>query len=272
MKDSQGTYTNSLKIANKFNVFFVNVGPSLAKTFSPNTNNHKQYLTGSYNSIIFLSPISPSEIITTINLLKNSKSEGIDGISISVIKSCADILALPLYYIFNASISHGIFPDSLKVAKIIPIFKNDDCSNFSNYRPISILSCFSKILEKLVYKRFLAYLEKYDILNYHQYGFQKNHSTFMPITELIDNIYSSFEIKRFTIGIFIDLKKAFDNVNHSILLDKLAFCGFRGNALNWIKSYFENRYQSVQINEIKSSSKPIKCGVPKAPSLDHYCF
>jgi hypothetical protein len=147
---------------------------------------------GSFNESIFLTPTSPSEIITITNSLKNSYSEGIDGIRMPIIKTSINILAVPLCYIFNSSIAKGSVPNQLKIAKVLPIYKSNDCHNFSNFRPISILPCFSKILEKVMYKRFMDFLYKFQIINHHQYGFRKNHSTFMAILELVNGILSWF--------------------------------------------------------------------------------
>ena len=131
------------------------------------------------------------------------------------------------------SFSQGVFPDKLNTAKILPIFKCDDSSLFSNYRPISILPCLSKVFEKLFYFRLSAFLEKIDILSHRQYGFRPHHSTTMAILEFVNNIYEGFESNECTIGIFLDLKKAFDTVNHQILIDKLNFYGIHSIPLAW---------------------------------------
>ena len=163
-------------------------------------------------------------------------------------------------------------PDKLKISKVLPIFKSEDSTNFTNYRPISILPCFSKILESAMHRRLMDYLTKHSILNNHQYGFRKKHSTFMAILELTNKIFDSFEKNELTIGIFIDLKKAFDTVNHSILLDKLNFYGIRGTPFNWMHSYLLSRSQYVQIDSWKSPLLPIKCGVPRGSVLRPLLF
>ena len=182
------------------------------------------------------------------------------------------MLASPLSHIFNLSFSSGVFPDALKIGKVLPIFKNDDSSLFSNYRPISILPCLSKVLEKLFYSRLFDFLIKFNVLNHHQYGFRQHHSTYMAILELVNNIYQGFENNEYTIGIFVDLKKAFDTVNHNILLDKLNFYGIRGTPLAWLASYLSNRQQYVQVHDHASSYMKIKCGVPQGSVLGPLLF
>ena len=197
-----------------------------------------------------------------------------DGINVNVIKASIDLLASPLSQMCNISFSTGIVPDKLKISKVLPIilFKREDSTNFTNYRPISILPCFSKILESAKHCRLMDYLTKHSILNNHQYGFRKKHSTFMAILALANKIFDSFEKNELTIGIFIDLKKAFDTVNHSILLDKLNFYGIRGTPFNWMHSYLLSHSQYVQIDSWKSPLLPIKCGVPQGSVLGPLLF
>ena len=202
---------------------------------------------------------------------------GIDTVllHLSIVRECKKervVLASPLAYICNLSFSVGIFPEKLKIAKILPVFKNGDVSNFSNFRPISILPCFSKVLEKLVHSRLSDFLLKFDILNHHQYSFRQHHSTYMAVLELLNHIFQGFENNEYTVGIFVDLKKAFDTVNHNILIDKLKFYGIRGTPLAWLTSYLSNRQQYVQIGSHVSTQNSIKCGVPQGSVLGPLLF
>ena len=204
--------------------------------------------------------------------MKSSNSEGVDGINVNVIKASIDLLASPLSQMCNIFFSTGIVHDKLKTSKVMPMFKNEDSTNFTNYRSISILPCFSKILESAMYRHLMDFLTKHSIINNHQYGFRKKHSTFMAILELTNKILDSFEKNEFTIGTFIDLKKAFDTVNHCILLDKLNFYGIQGKSFNWMHSYLLSSSQYVQIDSWKSPLLPIQCGVPQGSVLGPLLF
>ena len=162
--------TDPLHIATKFNNFFANMGPSLASKVPSTQFSHKDFLVGHYANCFFLNPTTPSEVSSIVHSLKTSKCEGVDGLSLSPIKETIDLLAAPLSHIFNLSFERGVFPDKLKLAKILPVFISDDPFLFSNYRPISILPCLSKVLEKVFYLRLSEFLTKFNILNHHQYG------------------------------------------------------------------------------------------------------
>ena len=182
------------------------------------------------------------------------------------------IISEPLTHIINLSIRSGIVPDRMKIARVIPIFKSGDSSLLTNYRPVSVLPVFSKLLEKVVYNRILKYLDKHGILFKNQYGFRKGHSTSFALLHLFEKISSAIDRREHTVGVFLDLSKAFDTVNFDILFDKLEHYGIRGIALNWIKDYFSGRSQFVQFNEQCSNYYSIKCGVPRARSSDRYSF
>ena len=163
-------------------------------------------------------------------------------------------------------------PEQLKLAKVIPIYKKDNAEIFSNYRPVSVLPCFSKILERLVFNRCMDYIDKNNLLNEKQFGFRPKHSTYMAIIELVDKVTNAVEKNESTVGVFLDLSKAFDTINHDILLYKLEYYGFRGVALEWYKSYLNNRKQFVRYQMHDSDQQIINCGVPQGSILGPLLF
>lgn len=166
----------------------------------------------------------------------------------------------------------GVVPDLLKIAKVIPVFKSGDEKVIMNYRPISILPVFSKIFEKVVFNRLQNYLDKNNILHHNQFGFRPNLSTSLALLQLTDEISKASDDGKITIGIFVDLAKAFDTVDHKILLKKLNHYGIRGTALNWFESYLLNRVQYVMVNRAKSRSANVICGVPQGSILGPILF
>lgn len=166
----------------------------------------------------------------------------------------------------------GVFPDDLKIAKVSPIFKADDKLLVNNYRPISVLPVFSKILEKIVYNRLIEYLNRMNILTDKQFGFREKHSTFMAILNIIDKISDEIDNKNLSLGVFIDLSKAFDTINHKIMLNKLYHYGIRGITHDWFASYLSNRKQYVQIKSHKSNLLAVTCGVPQGSILGPLLF
>ena len=164
--------------------------------------------------------------------MKTNKSPGNDNLHVNVIRKLYHELKIPLMNIFSLSLKKGIFPEKMKIAKDSPIFKKDDKSILSNYRPISVLPCFSKILERIMYNRLYAYLAENNILFNKQFGFRVGHSTEHALLELIDQISDSFNDKSNFLGIFIDLSKGFDIVDHKILLKKLQHYGIKWKNLS----------------------------------------
>ena len=156
--------------------------------------------------------------------------------------------------------------------RVIPIYKKADSAMFSNYRPVSLLSCFSKILERLVFDRCVNFINNQEILNDKQYGFRPKHSTYMAIAQLVDKITNAVEKNETTIGIFLDLSKAFDTIDHSILLHKLEHYGFRGIVLEWFKNYLSNRTQYVAFYNCTSEPGNITCSVPQGSILGPLLF
>ena len=181
-------------------------------------------------------------------------------------------LSVPFTQIYNESIATGIVPDSFKVSRITPIFKSGTETDPGNYRPIAILSPFSKILERIIYDQLMSFFNKHDILFKYQFGFRKNHSTEQAILELSDKLKTAIDDGFTTCGVFLDFSKAFDTVNHDILLKKLYKYGIRGITLDWFTSYLKNRTQYVKIGKAESMSQTIVCGVPQGSTLGPLLF
>ena len=175
---------------------------------------------------------------------------------------------------FNLSFQTGYLPIQLKTAKVVPIFKSGDKHSFTNYRPISLLSSLSKLIEKIMAKQMVGYLNKHKLLYKYQYGFRKGHSTIHPVLQFLDKILLSLNKPNpeYTLGIFCDLKKAFDTVDFEILLAKLEHYGFRGVSNNWFRNYLTERKQFVTINGKESEVKQLYCGVPQGSVSAHFYF
>ena len=259
------------RIAEHFNKYFVNVGPNLADIIPKSARKFESFLSGNY-PILKEAPLTDEELKIAFETLKSNKSPGFDEISSDVIKFVVDALIEPIRYIFNLSLNKGIFPDKFKVAQVTPIFKSGEKGLISNYRPISVLSCFSKILERIMYNRLYSFLVENNILYDKQFGFQKEHSTEHAILQLTNQILQSFNQDEFTIGVFIDLSKAFDTVDHNILLKKLSFYGVRNANLNWFRSYLSNRKQYISIDQGNTDMLTITCGVPQGSILGPLLF
>ena len=220
----------------------------------------------------FASPVSTNEIEDEIDRLNCSKAVGPYSIPIYILKLIRGQISKPLQSIFNESLLTGIVPDYFKLACVIPIFKKGSQINLNNYRPISLLSLFNRILEKLLLKRLLNFITKHNLLYDKQMGFRSNHSTLMAILLITDKIQKSIDSGYYASGIFLDLSKAFDTVNHEILLQKLDVYGVRGIANDWFKSYLSNRKQYVAIGDTKSEALKVRCGVPQGSVLGPLLF
>lgn len=237
-------------------------------------HNYERYMRQNVANSIYLTPTDPAEITTLAKCFKPKTSSGIDNISNKLMLTIINYIAEPFSHLVNLSFATGTVPINMKVAKVIPIYKSGDMSSLNNYRPISLLPAFSKLLEKLMYNRLINFIEANNILYKHQYGFRKKHSTIHPILHLLSHVSeASNKINReLTMAIFIDLKKAFDTISHDILINKLNKYGIRGVANNWIKSYLTNRKQFVQYKDAHSTTQTITSGIPQGSILGPLLF
>ena len=199
------------------------------------------------------------------------KASGPFSIPTYILKLIKEIVAKPLETLFNVSFITGIVPSSLKVANVISVYKEGSQFSFCNYRPISLLSIFNKLLEKLVSKRLIKFIEKEYILFSKQFGLAK-YSTDHAILSITDEIQRAIDEGYYSCGIFLDFSKAFDTVNHTILFKKLEYYGIRGITGSWFNSYLSNRQQTVTVNNITSTSTLISCGVPQGSVLGPLLF
>ena len=174
--------------------------------------------------------------------------------------------------LFNLSIREGIFPSCLKVGRVIPIFKSGKKDQKKNYRPITTLPVLAKLFEKLAHKRMMNFINKFKIINRNQFGFIANHNTSDALLEFLDNAYDAINNNDVLLAIFLDFSKAFDTVDHQILLEKLEFYGFRGTSLQWIRSFLMNRKQFVDINSERSPTCEVNIGVPQGSTLGPLLF
>ena len=256
-----------------FNDFFINIGPNIARKIPKSNKHFSSYLNHlNVNHSIYLKPTDTSEIIKIINNLDNSKSLGPNSIPINILKFNVHVIADPLSKLINKSFEQGKFCSILKTAKVLPLFKKGDSLEASNYRPISLLSIFSKVFEKCMYGRVYNYLDKYSLIYKRQYGFRSKHSTSHALIDLIESIKTELDRGNFACGIFIDIQKAFDTVSHNILLSKLNYYGLRGVCNEWFESFSSNRKQFVFINGIISSEKEVVCRVPQGSTLGPLLF
>ena len=223
----------------------------------------KDYLNGSIVNSFFLTSVNHKELESLIKEMNTPKSVGPYNISTNIFKLSCSVLSKPLIKLINFSFSEGTFPNLLKFANVTPVFKKGDNLDYNNYRQISLISSIGKLIEKIVHKRLYSFLEKNSLLFKQQYGFRNKLSTNHTLIDITNRIQEACDNGQYACGIYVDFKKAFDTVNHNILLDKLAHYGVRGIEINWFKTYLTNKKQHVTVSGQKSNNALIECGVPQ---------
>ena len=234
-----------------------------------------------YEPSVYLNPtdkrfsLKPPTVDKVYNLLRTideKKSVGLDKIPNKLLKIAANVVAPSLTAIFTASICTGIFPQEWKASRVSPVYKNGSRNNPSNYRPISVIPTVAKIFEKIVYDQLYEYLDSYNLLNASQSGFRSLHSTLTALLEATNSWSVNVDNGLVNGVVFIDLKKAFDTIDHKILLQKLENYGVDPNGLKWFKSYLTDRTQKCRVNDHLSNSKPMTCEVPQGSILGPLLF
>ena len=262
---------NPQNIAEAFNKYFANIGSTLDRKI-PHSNEYPlKFIKSNHTINLFLEPTTTSEIDKIIDKLKNC-AVGWDQLPAFIFKENKDPLSGILNHIMNLSLEQGTFPNELKKANIIPIFKAGETDIIGNYRPVSLLTTVSKVFERAMYNRLISFITQQKILYSLQFGFREGHGTHMAILKFLDNIIDSLDRGDYAATIFLDFSKAFDTVNHHILLQKLSHYGIRGTANKWFESYLSNRSQFCTFGGKQSDEAIISCGVPQGSILGPLLF
>lgn len=258
-----GSHDNSSLMPDDFNNFFIDYPSILTEGLSKSPSEERDRLGNSF----YMFDVSHEEVLKTVKSLKSKQSCGYDEIPMKVLKLSIEVILSPLCFIINRSFREGIFPDLLKIAIVKPLYKKGPVEHPNSYRPISILSSFSKIFEKILSNRLLNFFHKFNVISIHQHGFVKNRNIETAIYELINEVLVTMEQGEVPMGLFLDLSKAFDCVEHGRLLEILEDCGIRDNQLKLMESYLSSRKQMVAMEVdgevLTSEEREVTMGVPQ---------
>ena len=272
LETSNNTFTSShQQILNSLNIHFANIGKS-QHSQNIDLNQISFYLKIQQKNSIVLQDTTATEISNIITSLDPNKASGADEVSVKLLQIIKSIISPLLSSLINDCFKTGTYPDCQKIAKVIPIFKGGSKTKPGNYRPISLLSIINKIIEKTIHSRLTSYLDKYNLITDNQFGFRKGYNTTMAVTEFYEKLLNSKDEGYATCAVLLDLSKAFDSVNHTIILHKLYQYGIRGNAWKLFQSYLRNRVQFVSDNTSKSNYTDVNIGVPQGSVLGPLLF
>ena len=270
---------DSKRISNEFGKYFSTIGNEYSNRIKPPNKCIGSYLNviPKNTDSIFLAPTTSVEIRSLILKLPNKKSSGFDNIDNIILKEIKDCVSTKLAEIFNLSMLKGVFPEKMKLAEVLPLYKSKEKFLMNNYRPISLLITLSKLLEKVIYKCTYLFLQKTNQLYDSQYGFRQGHLCENAISELVGEILKNKENNKFTVSLFLDLSKAFDSLKHSTLLKKMEIYGIRGNAHAWYSSYLHKRQLRAKCmtgtgNSEVSQNFDITYGTPQGSCLGPLLF
>ena len=261
--------SDAVDMANSFNEFFASIGDTLASKIPPHVFTPPER---KVNTDFKFLPITSDTLLLQFRSLPNGKSTGLDALSTRLLKDGVSTFIIPMTHIFNCSLRTGNIPSEWKTARVTPIYKDGSKDDVSNYRPISVLPVTMKVLERLVHHQFYDFLTVHNLITSNQSGFRKQHSTASALIHFTDQILQDIDAGKSCGVLFLDLKKAFDTVNHDILLQKLKIHGVDATELSWFRSYLSDRYQCTTINGSLSDPKILKCGVPQGSILGPLLF
>ena len=266
------TVTEPQAVAESFNKYFSLVAQKLYDSLGPSNVDPISYMPNEVTpEAMTFSAVTEQHIHSVVSNFKDVGA-GYDGINVKMFKLVLPCMLKELTYLINICLSKSIFPANLKVGLITPIHKAGSQSLFSNYRPITVLPVLSKVLETVMYNQLMDHFTTHDIIFDQQFGFRAKHSAFMPLSLLHDNITSCLVDGKVSAGIYLDLARAFDTVNITILLQKLSKYGITGNSLSLLTSYLTGRFHRLKYAETTSSTQEIKCGVPQGSVLGPLLF
>ena len=260
------------EIANVLNQYFTNVAKNLAENLEETNHKHTDFMGAENKSSMYLKLIEIHEILEEIKKICVSKAKGYDQIAPKIVKWASDLLAPILLIIFNKCIDLGYYPNAMKIGEVAPVFKKGELDGKNNYRPITVLTQFNQIFEHLLYKRYISFFEKFDIITKKQFGFLKKHCTEHAILDLKEYIIRNLNNKKVMAVLFLDLQKAFDTVSHDILLNKLHHYGVRGKAHTLLRSYLSERKQRTKVKNVLSELAFVLWGVPQGSVLGPLLF
>ena len=246
---------NPEDIMSKFGEYFATVGKKFAEKIVSPTKSIDKYLSSirSNEKTLFIHPTTPSEISKLITTLPNKRSSGHNGINNIILKEISEYICIPLTELFNESMTSGVFPEAMKIADMVPLYKSKSRYEVENYRPISLLLTISKLLEKLIYGRVYDFLISSNQLYKSQYSFQKDHACEHAVGEFISEVVKNCQLGNIMVGIFLDLSKAFDTLEHPVIFKKLERYGIRGCTLDWFRSYLSNKKLRIKCKTLASS-------------------
>jgi hypothetical protein len=262
------------EMANSFNRFFSTIGTTIRDNIPQFSKNPTDFIPeyDPNKPKLSFERVGPIWLSDVVKSMPNKSSTDLDGLSIKILKQIIDRISVPLVHIFNLSFDTGVFPEKLKESRIVPIFKTGDPKSCDNYRPISLVNTISKLLEKIVSIKLTNHLQLNKLLHKHQYGFQRGYSTEHNLLQVVNFVANSLNSGKYCIGVFIDLKKAFDVCSHNILLEKLARLGVQNNELRWFESYLCDRKQKVDVQGCLSDELTLNISVLQGTTLGPILF